>query len=265
MKTDISCIIPTCDRAPLLIEAIQSVLNQTVLPHEILIINNGKASVVLPEDVQNKVTIFNIIPFAGVSQARNYGAIQAKGSYLAFLDDDDLWSKNYIENVITALDEGAKCVVSRLDQLDNGKISFYKNAHDNMSVNNLLSFNPGVTGSNIVIEKGLFYSVRGYDPLLPTSEDKSLIIDVMLAGGDVVTLSDNQAIHRVHSVKGRLTNAKRMAEGIYAFTRKYSQLMGLKIYLYNLFKINSYRYKAGQYLYFLPYVILGILVKLRVI
>ena len=41
-KKTISCIIPTCDRNDLLVESLHSVLNQTVKPDEIIIVNNGK-------------------------------------------------------------------------------------------------------------------------------------------------------------------------------------------------------------------------------
>jgi len=114
----ISCIIPTCNRNDFLVEAINSVLDQSMPPDEILVINNGSDGVNLPDNILQKINVYDLVPFAGVSQARNFGASIAKSDYLAFLDDDDLWCNYYLEKASTAIKNGAECVVSRLDKIE---------------------------------------------------------------------------------------------------------------------------------------------------
>jgi len=263
--TKISCIIPTCDRNEYLIQAIKSVLEQSTPPMEVIIVNNGKKSVYLPPDVKEKIRIFDIIPYAGVSQARNFGASVAQGDYLAFLDDDDLWNKKYLENVHKVLlDKNIFCTVSRLDKLENGKILFYKNPNGRISIENLLFFNPGITGSNIVISKKLFFKIGGFDVNLPTSEDKSLLIEILKMGEKIEVLADNFAIRRIHAGT-KLTNALWMAEGIHRFTLKYSDLMTKRQYLLNWSKIFKYRYESGNKLAGFQYIFvqaLSIFIKL---
>lgn len=231
----ISCIIPTCNRNLFLIEAIKSVLSQTLLPHEIIIVNNGNSAVDLPDNIREKVKIFNMVSCAGASQARNFGALMAKGDFLAFLDDDDLWGKDYLENVNSAIDQGSKFIISRLDKMKDGQITNYKNINNKLKIDNLLILNPGINGSNIVISKKLFYRLRGFDAKLPTSEDKSLLIEALRANESIRVLSGNQAILRVHN-QGSLSGAKTIALGIYQFTKKYKNIMSKTQYTYNMLK-----------------------------
>lgn len=241
----ISCIIPTYNRNNFLIEAVNSVLKQTIQPFEIIIINNGKQPVNLPADLAQKTIVYDIVPDAGASQARNFGAALAKGDYLAFLDDDDLWSEKYLENASAAIKDGAPCIVSRLDKLENGKVSAFKNADKILTINNILVFNPGVTGSNVVIKKEIFNKLGGFDVKLPTSEDKALLLEALKLKISIATLPDNQAIRRMHG-KGQLSDPDKIAEGIYQFTRKYVGLMSKKDYLYNWYKIYQYQYLEGS-------------------
>lgn len=101
---DISCVsvvIPTFHRPELLIRAVKSVLNQTVLPLEIIVVIDG------PDlETQKALEIFDssllkvlILPKrSGGSTARNKGAFHAKGDWIAFLDDDDEWLPNKLES-----------------------------------------------------------------------------------------------------------------------------------------------------------------------
>ncbi len=253
----ISCIIPTCDRNNFLIKAIRSVLAQTMVPDEIIAVNNGKEKLSLPADIVARVIVKNIEPYAGVSAARNFGARQAQGEFLAFLDDDDQWSEKYIESVLSAIKAGALCILNRMDKIENGKISLYKNPHGMLTLDNLFISNPGAGGSNLVISKKTFFDVGGFDADLVTSEDKSLIIEVIRAGIGVVTLPDNQIIASIHHGEtGHLIN--KMSDGILRFNRKYFRLMTWRQYLYNWYRIFYFRYKSGDKLAAIPYFFLSL-------
>src|SRR3989338_10496321 len=223
----ISCVIPTCDRPQHLLEAVASVLKQTVKPLEIIVVNNGKEKIMLPAGLADAVSVHDIIPYAGAAQARNFGAAVAKGDYLAFLDDDDLWPSNYLENVSVAIGEGARCVVRRQDIMENGKQVVWKNPYGRTTIDYILVRNPGTGGPNTVIARDLFFSVKGYDPKLPPSEDKAVIVG-----------KDRGEFY--------LTSYARLAEGVFQFTRKYGKLMSFEQYLYNWSKILYFRYRAGQ-------------------
>ena len=88
----VSVIIPTYCRAPLLCEAVESVLRQDVDGCEVIIIDDGST-----DDTRDRILDFGdrVRYFyqenQGLSVARNKGLSIARGDYLAFLDDDDWW------------------------------------------------------------------------------------------------------------------------------------------------------------------------------
>ena len=117
---------------------------------------------------------------AGVAQARNFGACFAKGDYIAFLDDDDLWDLDYLKNIKKRIDqEHPDCLLASIVQLLDGKILPYKNVDNQLFKDILLVRNPGITGSSVVIKKKIFFEVGGYNPKLPPSEDKSLVLELL--------------------------------------------------------------------------------------
>jgi glycosyltransferase involved in cell wall biosynthesis len=84
----ISVIIPTADRPPaFLLDAVTSVLAQTLAPMEILVMDNGLRAVD-PAILPGGVTLVRLAPRVGPSRARNAGAAKARGAHLAFLDDE---------------------------------------------------------------------------------------------------------------------------------------------------------------------------------
>jgi glycosyltransferase involved in cell wall biosynthesis len=88
----ISVIIPTYNRATLLMAAIESVLRQTRDDFEIIVVDDGST-----DDTEHRVRnsshqlVYLKQPNAGVNAARNRGIAVARGEYIALLDSDDLW------------------------------------------------------------------------------------------------------------------------------------------------------------------------------
>lgn len=99
-----SVILATRDRAALFGEALQSVLDQTFEDTEIIVVNDGSSPDALPayaavlEAAQarlgDRLRSFLLVRRPkghGQSYSLNFGVEQARGEYVAFLDDDDLW------------------------------------------------------------------------------------------------------------------------------------------------------------------------------
>jgi glycosyltransferase involved in cell wall biosynthesis len=102
--TIISVIIPTYNRKNHLKYSIQSVLNQSLPPHEIIIVDDGSndGTDAYIKDLQKKQQ--NIKYFyqknSGSGAARNRGLIESKGNIIAFLDSDDIWTKNHLKESV---------------------------------------------------------------------------------------------------------------------------------------------------------------------
>lgn len=97
---EFSVVIPTYNRAKMVCQAIDSVLNQTHPPLEIIVVDDGST-----DDTPSELKIYreqrkiNYVRTDnnGVSKARNEGIKISQGNYIAFLDSDDLWKKNKLK------------------------------------------------------------------------------------------------------------------------------------------------------------------------
>jgi glycosyltransferase involved in cell wall biosynthesis len=94
----ISVIIPAYNRAHFLREAVDSVLMQTSPVHEIIVIDDGST-----DETPKVVAAYgHRVRYLrqknqGPSAARNYGMREATGSWIAFLDSDDLWVREKVQ------------------------------------------------------------------------------------------------------------------------------------------------------------------------
>ena len=104
MSIKVSVVIPTYNRFDYLLNAVNSIKDQNFSDFEILIINDGSTD---ENYYENKLSGTNIkqidleenqkIKNGFASDAiRNIGIESAKGKYIAFLDDDDIWLSNKI-------------------------------------------------------------------------------------------------------------------------------------------------------------------------
>lgn len=125
-KPLISCVIPTHNRAAKLVHAVESILAQTYTNIEILVVDDQSVDqtretveMMTQKDERIKY-LYN--PVKGANNARNFGIQNARGEYIAFLDDDDLWLKNKLKKqleIMQLLDEKygvVYCTYARRDK-----------------------------------------------------------------------------------------------------------------------------------------------------
>lgn len=95
---NISVIIPLYNKRSTILRAIDSILKQSITPLEIVIINDGSTddSWEVVQKLGNPLIRLYSQENAGVSEARNKGAQLARGEWLAFLDADDEWDREFL-------------------------------------------------------------------------------------------------------------------------------------------------------------------------
>lgn len=100
----ISVIIPTCNGAPFIREALESVFSQTVLPTEIIVVDD--ASTDATTDIVKELTPRSPVPLrlltenkshGGPAAPLNAGIAAARGDYIAVLDQDDVFLPEKLE------------------------------------------------------------------------------------------------------------------------------------------------------------------------
>jgi len=93
----ISVVIPTYNRYEFLKRALKSVYNQTFLPSEVIVIDDGSS-----DNTKQILKDFPNIKYfyqknSGVSSARNLGIKNSTYEWIAFLDSDDEWDKDKLK------------------------------------------------------------------------------------------------------------------------------------------------------------------------
>jgi glycosyltransferase involved in cell wall biosynthesis len=95
---EVSVVIPAYNCAATIRATLDSVLEQTVSPYEILVMDDGStdATPSILESYKPRITVFRQLN-GGPSQARNVLIDRCRGDLIAFLDSDDLWHPRYLE------------------------------------------------------------------------------------------------------------------------------------------------------------------------
>jgi glycosyltransferase involved in cell wall biosynthesis len=112
----ISVIIPTYNRGHFICEAIDSILNQDVKNYkiEIIVIDDGSTDNtkdILKHYIDNNKIRYIYQKNRGAGAARNNGILNAKGSWITFLDSDDKWLPFHISLQLTVIEHISDCRV----------------------------------------------------------------------------------------------------------------------------------------------------------
>jgi len=188
-----SVIVPTFNRAELLFDTLESVFGQTFTDFEIIVVDDGSTDGTMKylQSLGKGVRVFQQSN-RGAGPARNLGASQAHGRYLAFLDSDDLWfpwTLQVYHDVIRGHQEpsfivGKPHVFS--DQLALDKVAFSA-AQDEWFVDYLASGDQWRWwgASSFIVRRDAFEAVGGFTEEWVNDEDTDLTLRLGVASGFV--------------------------------------------------------------------------------
>ena len=109
-----SVIVPTYDRPRFLADAVNSILNQTVADFECIVVDDAGPNRAQPPKDPRVRSIRHELN-GGVSVARNTGLQAARGRYVAFLDDDDVFTPRRLEFALRGLERAPATLCLRAD------------------------------------------------------------------------------------------------------------------------------------------------------
>ncbi len=178
-KPLVSAIIPTFNRGWIICEAVESILDQDYPNIETIIIDDGST-----DDTYKKLFPYlDRITYIkqenkGVSAARNLGINNSTGEFTAFLDSDDLWTKEKISCQIDFFKNNPDAMICQTEEIwiRNGKRVNPKYKHKKLSG---MIFEPSlelclVSPSAVMIKRKLFKIAGLFDENLPACEDYDL-------------------------------------------------------------------------------------------
>ncbi|MHA7274493.1 glycosyltransferase family 2 protein [Arthrobacter sp. TMT4-20] len=196
----VSVVIATRNRAQMLVESIKSVLLQSFLDTEIIIVDDGSTDdtrQVVQEMTDPRLRYF-YQSARGISSARNLGSDQALGRYIAVHDDDDLMLPWRLERQVEALEEGSQGVYGSFVNFDdgNGDLVFHHGRNFTYGAAFMTGFAPG--HSTWLIEADLLRMLR-YDESLESAVDNNLAFRLLRSGAHLVHSGVVCCLRRVHS------------------------------------------------------------------
>ena len=101
-----SIVIPTKDRLLDLQNCVKSIVNQTVLPLEVIVVDASSDSISIVNKkncekiINDKIKLIYLRSTPGVNKQRNLGADNANGDIIFFLDDDVVLKDDYNEKIL---------------------------------------------------------------------------------------------------------------------------------------------------------------------
>lgn len=175
----VSVIIPTYNRAWIVREAIESVLDQDYSNFELIVVDDGSTD--------NTVEILNAYSSSlsvihqenkGVSAARNIGISHAKGKFISFLDSDDTWLKKKLSTQIDFFSAHEDALICQTEEIwiRNGKRVNPKKYHKKQSgmIFDASLFLCLVSPSAVMMHRNFFDQVGLFDESLLSCEDYDL-------------------------------------------------------------------------------------------
>ena len=186
----ISVIIPVYNGEKYISETLESVIAQTEKNWEIIAINDGSTdtSQTILENYLKKIPgRLQVISVenGGVSRARNIGVSAARGIYIAFLDQDDLWAPEKLQCQINMFFTNKSLGIaftneSIIDQqgsiIREKALKFDKKNRGNIFDH--LIFDNFIPISSVILEKKLFMAIGGFDPQFSLAEDYDFLLKV---------------------------------------------------------------------------------------
>lgn len=224
----ISAVLPTHRRPVLLAEALRSVLDQTRLPDEIVVVDDA-------DDPATRACVDDFAAGAGVPVryalntacpgacgSRNLGAFLAAGDWIAFLDDDDRWHPAFLECLSACASADVPLLLSGLLRFEHGRRPVARSTEEGLTPANVLHHRSSMTGSNFLVSAELFCAVRGFDPAFTVFNDWDLFVRLVRHGARYAVVPEPLVEWRDHDGPRIATPSPRRAEGIEAFLRRYA-------------------------------------------
>ncbi len=179
MIPNVSVIIPTYNRWPMVGAAVASVLAQSYRDFELIVVDDGSTDGTSTELIQfgSQLRYFRQ-ERSGVSAARNVGVRQSCGRLIAFLDSDDLWQPDKLKIQVHFMENSPEVQICQTDEVwfrhgvrVNPRIKHRKPSGDIFERSLDLCL---VSPSAVMLTREVFDRSGGFDESLPVCEDYDL-------------------------------------------------------------------------------------------
>ena len=183
-KTDVTVIIPVYNRQEIVSRAIDSVLDQSCPPDEVIVVNDGStdSTAHILSKYGDKITVIDLPLNSGASAARNAGVRHSNTAWVSFLDSDDCWSGDKLDKQMAYLRQ-----YPFYEIIQSNEIWIRKGVRVNQCSHHKKPegwiWEPSlerclISPSGVLMKKSLFDRYGGFDESLPACEDYDLWLKI---------------------------------------------------------------------------------------
>lgn len=205
-RPTVAVVIPAFNCADVLGQAVQSALNQSWPPDEVVVVDDGSTdgSAEVAQSFGGRVRVLRL-PNGGVARARNVGAQAASAELIAFLDGDDAFVPTRLEKLVGLLGASTAAFVWsdawRWDGTTTTKRLIPKTKLKGIDLGLDAFLDDNLFSPHIVIRRSVFRGVGGFDESLRVSEDYEFYFRTLLAGHRYAYVDEPLYLYR-HSSAG---------------------------------------------------------------
>ena len=218
----VSVLIDNYNYANFLSECIESVLNQTYQNFEIIIVDDGSSdnSKEIIEKYTKKderiKTIFK--KNGGQASAFNEGIKHCEGEIISFLDSDDLFKENKLEEIVKVFKEGYEYIINDYELIGDKSYKngpYYPYGGYNLFLVYYLNFFAGSSTSNISISKNLtnkIFPIKNEDFFRIRADD--VVVFYASVMGEMFFIDKELSLYRIHGNNLFASNHKQATNSI---------------------------------------------------
>ncbi len=202
MNALVSIITPAYNSAKFIAETIQSVQNQTHENWEMIVVDDGSSdeTVAIVQafiDKDKRIQCYKLAQNSGPAVARNFAIEKAKGAFMTFIDADDIWFPNFIENSIKTIEKTGVSFVFSSYKRSNENLEF---VYSDFIVPQKVSYTD-ILKSNSISCLTAFVDIKTlgkkYMPLIRKRQDMGLWLNYLKVIPFAYGIQETQAIYRI--------------------------------------------------------------------
>lgn len=173
----VTVVLPSRDRPVEVRRAARTVIAQTFTDWELVIVDDGSdpvADVIGLEAMDPRILVLRNETSQGVAEARNRGIMEARGQWIAFLDDDDVWHPEKLAAQLAAAQEMDATFVytsSEVVEADFGRAYVQDAVADEDFHHALAAVNIVRAPSSVLVDAAAIRATGGFDPALSVVAD----------------------------------------------------------------------------------------------
>jgi glycosyltransferase involved in cell wall biosynthesis len=253
-------------------ECIESVLAQEYSNFEVIFWDNqstDNSAQIVRSFNDRRIKYFLALEHTALGLARNLAAAKASGEWIAFLDADDIWTKNKLKlqvELIKLSSSNLALVYSKADivsyvGINDVMVDFYSRVinkiveHPEMNIFERLLEGNYIIFSSLLVKKESFENVGGINPNLEQNEDYDLLLKISICN-TAVCCGDSLLSYRIHSSNTSINNGLKNFEENNEIFSFFSNMPSVKRAIrmnktkHALFLFLNKKYKKGMEVFF---------------